>query len=363
MNRPIIAITGSAGKTTTKEMLASILQRRWKTFKSFQNGNDVWFTTQYTKQINASHRAVVLEYGMKHAGDIRRHCQLIRPDIGIVTNVGKAHMGHFNRGITGIAAAKSELIQHMNANGMLFINKDDVHSNLLSYGRFKGQVVTIGAKHKANYQAQNIRYTNQGMNFEVRLRGKLHSFFIKAFGTCNVYNALFAVAAAHRLGCPVQQIRSGLLNYEQPYARLTVHRLRNGSILINDSFNTKPELDAALDVLTHVGGKGRKVAVLGMIQDMGVYRKHMHREVGKQLADKRIDYLYTFGSHAKQIGLGAIAAGFSSQKVSSEKNMSRLRKKLMGELRPGTTLLFKGSTGGNKVLLIHVVEAIVRAKG
>ncbi|WP_282943077.1 UDP-N-acetylmuramoyl-tripeptide--D-alanyl-D-alanine ligase [Paenibacillus sp. RC67] len=359
--RPIIAITGSAGKTTTKEMLAAILQRKWKVFKSYQNGNNLWYTKQYKKQINSLHEAIVLEYGLKRAGDIKRLCQLLKPNIGMITNVGRAHIGNFNGRIKGIASAKSELIQNMPAEGTLYINKDDVHSKLLTYGGFKGKILSIGIKNKADYQATRVQYTRAGMRFQLRLNGKLQSFAIPVPGLYNVYNAIFAVAAAHRLGFTANQIQSGLMQFEKPYARLTQHRLSNGCLLINDSFNTKPELHAAVDVLHH-SGKNRKIAVLGSIADMGKQRRAMHRATGRWLARQNLNYLYTFGPHARNIGLGAIDAGFSSAKVCNVTSMRKLKIKLMSELKPDSAILFKGATGG-KVVLMHLVEDILRERG
>lgn len=360
MRKPIIAITGSSGKTTTKEMIASILQTRWRTFKSIENGNDTWFTSQYKKQINSCYKAVVLEYGMKKRGDIKRHCELIQPKIGVITNVGRAHIAHFKNGVRGIATAKSELITGMNRKGILFLNKDDHYSKLLNHKSFQGQMITVGIRNKADFSAQHIRYSSKGMIFNVRLGKEEHTFHIPCFGKCNVYNALFAIAVSHHLGCSAAEIKRGFNNMKNPYGRLSVSKIRRKMIVINDSFNTKPELDSALDVLLHVGSNGgRKIAVLGDIQDLGKHAKTIHLAQGRRLGAKKLDLLYTYGLHSRYLGIGAQQTGMSSQQVKHFTRISSLKRALAMQRKTGGTFLLKGSTNGHPVKLMHLAEWLI----
>ncbi|MCP3746739.1 UDP-N-acetylmuramoyl-tripeptide--D-alanyl-D-alanine ligase [Paenibacillus sp. A3M_27_13] len=361
MGKPVIAITGSAGKTTTKEMLASILGQRFRTFKSFENGNDTWFTSQYKKQIRVADQAVVLEYGMKKKGDIQSHCRLIKPWLGIITNVGKAHIGHFKDGLRGIAAAKSELIRGMDPSGVLFISRDDKNSRLLHVKAFKGKVLTIGIHGPADYRAEKVTYTGNGAKFRVRLKRKTRVFFIPCYGECNVYNALFAIAVSHYLGCSVSQIRTGLKRMERPYARLSIRKTKNRIVIIDDSFNTKPELDPAVSVLEHVGsGNRRKIAVLGDIKDLGKYAKSIHLAQGSKLGKKGLYRLYTYGLNSRYLGVGAMKSGLPYKKIKHFTCIPALKGQLSKHLRPGTVFLVKGSTNGNKVKLMHVVEWMLR---
>ncbi|MGG4132138.1 UDP-N-acetylmuramoyl-tripeptide--D-alanyl-D-alanine ligase [Paenibacillus illinoisensis] len=360
MRKPIIAITGSSGKTTTKEMIASILQTRWRTFKSIENGNDTWFTSQYKKQIKSFHKAVVLEYGMRKKGDIKRHCELIQPKIGVITNVGRAHIGHFQNGLVGIAAAKSELIAGMNSKGVLFLNKDDPHSKRLNLTPFQGKIKTVSTRNKADYRAQHIRYGSTGMTFNVRLDNEVHTFHIPCFGRCNVYNAMFAIGVSHYLGCTVAEIRSGFREMEKPYGRLSITKNHRKMVVINDSFNTKPELDSALDVLNHVGlARGRKIAVLGDIQDLGKHAKTIHLAQGRKLGRKKLDLLYTYGYHSKYLGIGARQSGMSSYQVKHFTKIAELKKTLAMQRKTGDTFLLKGSTNGHPVKLMHLAEWLI----
>ncbi|MFF2479674.1 UDP-N-acetylmuramoyl-tripeptide--D-alanyl-D-alanine ligase [Paenibacillus sp. NPDC058071] len=360
MRKPIIAITGSAGKTTTKEMLASILSQRWRTFKSFENGNDAWFISQYMKQIKAADQAIVLEYGMKMKGDIRSHCRLIKPWIGIITNIGKAHIGNFKDGILGIAAAKSELIHGMDPSGILFINRDDKNSRLLHIKSFKGKVFYIGIHGPGDYRAKKIAYTSNGMKFSVRLNGITRVFNIPCFGECNVYNALFAIAVSHQLGCSTPEIRTGLKKMEKPYARLSIKRTVK-SIIIDDSFNTKPELEPAMEVLERIGvGNQRKIAVLADIRDLGKYAKSIHLAQGRKLAKKGLYRLYTYGLYSKYLGIGAMESGLPLKRVKHFTDINNLKKQLSKDLGQNSVFLVKGSTNGQKVKMMHVVEWMLR---
>ncbi|KQY80780.1 hypothetical protein ASD24_17815 [Paenibacillus sp. Root52] len=361
MNKPIVAITGSSGKTTTKEMIASILQTRWRTFKSVENGNDTWFTSQYKRQITSYHKAVVLEYGMKEKGDIKRHCELIQPTFGVITNVGRAHIGHFKDGLRGIASAKSELIAGMNRKGMLFLNKDDPHSKRLNLKSFQGKRITVGLQNKADFNARNIRYSSKGMNFTVCLNQIKHRFHIPCFGKCNVYNALFAIAVSHHLGCSVAEIKRGFRKMEKPYGRLSVFKNYRKITVINDSFNTKPELDSALEVLRHVGSTGgRKIAILGDIQDLGKHAKRIHLAQGRKLGKKKLDLLYTFGNHSRYLSIGAQQEGMSSKQVKHFTQIHALKRVLAMQRKTGDTFLLKGSTNGHPVKLMDVADWLIQ---
>ncbi len=208
--KPIIAITGSAGKTTSKAFLGSILSRKWKIFES----KDYWNTTEHTKkhaeEINASHEAVVLEYGMAYPGIITNHCSIIQPNISVITNIGLAHVGNFDGDIKGVAKAKSELIHGMDQSGLLILNKDDDNSRFLETQQFKGKIITVGIHRPADYKAYDIQYKDVGMTFKIKLQGQEITMYIPILGEHHVYNALNAIAVADTLGFSPIDIQAGL---------------------------------------------------------------------------------------------------------------------------------------------------------
>lgn len=360
MNIPIIAITGTSGKTTTKEMLFSILSTKYKTFKSFQNGNDVWFTSQYVNQIDPTYESIVLEYGMTKKGDIKKHCKLIKPNFGIITNIGEAHIGSFPNGIEGIAAVKSELLEHMDENGTFFLNMDDPYSNLIPINRFKGNIITIGFTAISDYVASDIRPDKHGTWFSVILDEQVVPFFIHAYGKHNVANALFAIAVSYKLGFSIEQIQLGLRIYEKPYGRFAVNYLKNGIVIIDDTFNTKPSsMKAALDTLSEMP-QSTKIAVLGCMNDLGSHSTELHKEIGKYFSKTTINYLYTIGVEAKIIQLEAINAGVSPNRTLHFDSKEQLLEYFLNIEPMHTAILFNGYSKINKIISISDIVSSLK---
>ncbi|WP_224726350.1 UDP-N-acetylmuramoyl-tripeptide--D-alanyl-D-alanine ligase [Paenibacillus vietnamensis] len=343
--RPIIAVTGSAGKTTTKEMIAAVLRRRWSILKSAHNNNAPSATRRHAKLIRSYHRAAVLEYGMQFYNNIKWHCQHLQPTIGVITNVGRAHVGNFGGRIEGVAKAKSELIRYMKPSGTLLLNADDPNSKLLHTKGFKGKIIRVGMRSHADYRAFDVKYASGGMSFKVMLNGKAHGFYIPVFGRHNILNALFAIAISHRFGFTPQEMQAGLRSYARPNRRLKVHRLRRNIRLIDDSFSSNPDAaKAALDVLASVGA-GPKIAVLGSMMELGRYTVKGHREVGRYAAGKKLSRLYTLGGAGRHIAAGAREAGFPAGRIYSYAGKPQLQRALSRTLESGATILIKGSHG------------------
>lgn len=343
LKRPVIAVAGSSGKTTTKEMVASVLKRRWKIYKSTANRNNRQHLRQHAKKIRPSHRAVVLEYGMSARGHLRRSCKIIQPNITIITMVGTAHIGNVGGTVEGLIRAKSGIIFNMKQTGTLLLNADDVNSGQLNTGKFNGTILYVGINNEADYQAVDVRYSRYGMKFRVGLHDIYHDFFIPIWGKHNVYNALFAIAVADHLGFSPRQIKIGLKAYRKPPRRLRVYRRKKRVRIIDDTFNANPNsVKAAIDVLSSIG-KGRNIAVLGSMSELGRYSRRGHKEVGRYLADKNVTRLFTFGAKARVIGKEAISHGFSSQRVAHSSNRNTLHKRLKRTIISGSTVLVKGS--------------------
>ena len=343
LKRPVIAIAGSSGKTTTKEMIASVLQKRWKIYKSPANQNNRAHLRQHAQRIKPFHRAVVLEYGMSARGHLSRSCKIIQPNMAVVTMIGTSHIGNVGGTIENLVKAKSEIILNMKQSGTLFLNNDDMNSRKLRKGKFKGKIVTVGITGDADYQAIDVRFAERGMVFVVKMNGIKQEFFIPIFGTHNVYNALFAIAVADQLGFGPEQIKAGLKTYKRPRGRLRVYRLKNNESLIDDTFNANPNsVKAALDVLCNIS-KEKNIAVLGSMSELGRYSRRGHKEVGRYLADKNISYLFTYGDGARLIGKEAISKGFPSEKVIHSVNRKSLHRQLKRTIDSGSTILVKGS--------------------
>ncbi|TQR04017.1 YheC/YheD family protein [Psychrobacillus soli] len=343
---PIIAITGSAGKTTSKAFLASILAKKWNIFES----KDYWNTTEHTKkhaaEINDAHEAVVLEYGMAYPGVITEHCSIIKPNISIVTNIGLAHVGNFDSDIKGVAHAKSELIHGMDQEGILIINKDDENSKHLETKQFKGKIITVSTKSPANYRAYKIQYKDNGMSFKMRLQRQEIELFIPILGEHHVYNALNAIAVADYLGFTPMEIKAGLI-FKKPPRRLTIYNCRDNITVIDDTVHSHPQgVRAALDVLSNIGKK-RKIAIIGQMRELGELREEEYRKVGDYVHEKGIDILITYGFRTEEIGAQAKEKGFSPKNIYHFTKKEELHELLEKIVNKDDTILIKGASKTN----------------
>lgn len=361
--RPTIAITGSSGKTTTRELIASILETKWRIIKTKGNFNLPLHTKETAAQFNDTHRAMLLELGMGKQGAGRRHCRYIKPQISVITNVGTAHIGNLGNSIKSTAHFKSSLIHHMDPQGVLIINRDDRHSRLLETRAFKGRIVTIGIKHQADYRAQHVKYVDGGMSFQVELNDALESFMIPTYGIHNVYNALFAIAVSHLNRFSPRKIRAGLAKYVVPAHRLNVQRFKGKGFLIDDTINANPHaMKAAIRVLLNIREKDEaKVAVLGSMLELGEYSEKGHREVGHYLAQKKFDAIYCYGAEAKWIVAGAIDAGIHTQAVHHFKNRTHLHQQLKRDLTGRYAILVKGSRLMEMDLTAQYLQEMLRS--
>jgi UDP-N-acetylmuramoyl-tripeptide--D-alanyl-D-alanine ligase len=344
--KPVIAITGSAGKTTVKTMVSAVLRERWIIFESKDYCNTTSNTKEHAQLFDFIHRAVVLEYGMAYPGVITEHCSIINPNIGIITNVGLAHIGNFDGNIEALAAAKSELIHGISTKGMLLINNDDQNSRLLHTKDFQGKIITVGMDNNADYKAVNIEYTDTGMTFVTYLSGVEVPIFIPMFGRHNVYNALFAIAVGDQLGFNHKEIQNGLRNLKGPNHRLDIHRLKDGIRVIDDTVHAHPPaMKAALDILNDIGRK-QKIAILGSMPELGEKIDDYHRDIGNYVASKGIDFLYTYGRVSVSIGEGATKAGFPAEKVKHIVPWQRkiMHRELVQLIKPEATILVKGAS-------------------
>lgn len=353
--KPIIAITGSAGKTTTKAFVASILAKEWTIFES----KDYWNTTEHTKkhkeQINESHQAVVLEYGMAYPGVITEHCRIIQPNMSIVTNIGLAHVGNFDGDIKGVAKAKSELIHGMNQKGLLILNNDDDNSKWLQTQQFKGQIKTVGIRQQADYMAFNVQYKEEGMAFNVKLQNAVYAMFIPILGEHHVYNALNAIALADQLGISPKSIQAGLI-FKKPPRRLTLYHCRDQITLIDDTVHSHPQgARAALDVLCAIA-KQRKIAIIGQMRELGDLREEEYRKLGAYISDKKIDQLITYGFRTEEMGIAAQKSGMASANIHHFINKDSLHLFLKQLLKKGDTVLVKGASKTNMFETIQYLD-------
>ncbi len=292
-NIPFVALTGSVGKTTTKELVASVLSRKYNTHFTKGNFNNHIGVPLTIFGLCEEHEAAVIEMGMSNFGEIDTLSRCLMPDIAIITNVGTSHI-EFLGSQEGILKAKSEIFNGLKKGGKVILNGDDPYLITLKNSLSSFDVCYIGINNKdCDYVATDISTDETGCTF--RVNGI--SYSINLAGAHNVYNALYAIAVGEMLGLDPKQISDGLGLYRADGIRQNIISV-NAYKLINDCYNSSPQSAiAALKVLCDVKAK-RKIAVLGDIAELGDRAEEFHRGVGKAVSDSNVDILITVGSNS-----------------------------------------------------------------
>ncbi len=351
---PFVGITGSVGKTSTKEMIACAIGTKYKVLNNEGNYNNEIGVPQTIFRLDKSHEAAVIEMGMSGFGEMSILTSIVRPDVAIITNIGISHIEKLGSR-QNILRAKMEILEGLQPGGLVVLNGDDA---LLSgvKGLLTKRTVSYGLEEGVNYQAYNVRsYGENGIDFDVTVEGKDYTIHVPAPGTHNVYNALAAVAAGHELGIPTDELAKGILKYSPSKMRLNIIK-ENNLTVINDTYNSSPQsVKAALDVMEELEAD-RRIAVLGDMLELGEWSVQSHLETGRQAADKKLDYIVAVGSSASFIAEGAIAAGFASERVAAFQSNAEAVEYLQKILQSGDAILVKGSRG---MKMEEIVQALI----
>ncbi|MEX2247160.1 MAG: UDP-N-acetylmuramoyl-tripeptide--D-alanyl-D-alanine ligase [Dehalococcoidia bacterium] len=346
----VVAITGSVGKTTTKDLVATVLARRYPLLKSEGNLNSEIGLPMVLLQLTGRHRRAVLEMGMWAPGEIRLLCQIARPEVGIVTNVGPSHMERLGS-IEAIAAAKAELVESLPRDGVAVLNADDARVSAMRE-RTPAHVLTYGLRAAADVRADDIEsHGLAGVRFALVHGDQREPVYSRLPGRALVHNALSAAAAGLVDGLTLAEIAEAL-SEAQPQARLVARRGLNGSTLIDDTYNASPaSMAAALDLLAEL--PGRRIAVLGDMRELGDAEVAGHREIGLRAAEAA-DVIYAIGELGRLIGDAAREAGHRDVRAFPGK--AEAGAALAAELRPGDVVLLKGSRALELETLLDELE-------
>ena len=338
--KPLLAVTGSAGKTTTKEILAHILATRFRVMKSSGNlNNHIGLPLQLLK-LETEHDLGVVEMGMNHAGEIRALGALAHHDLAVVTTVAPVHLEFFGS-LAEIARAKYEIIETLHSGGVAVLNADDDY--VCQFGRdFKGKVVTFGIKRSADVSAQKIKLNGaEGSTFELVVGSVGEPVTFPLVGEHNIYNALAAAAAAMERGISPSQAAAALSSIAPPDKRGQVLHL-HGATIINDCYNSNPRaLEAMIDTLASMKAE-RRILVVGEMLELGPTAEALHRECGKHAAEKKIDIVIGVRGMARAVAEAACGSGTQAQFVETPEQAGEW---LARNLRPGDAVLLKASRG------------------
>jgi UDP-N-acetylmuramoyl-tripeptide--D-alanyl-D-alanine ligase len=338
--KPLVAVTGSAGKTTTKEAIAHILSTKFRVLKSEGNLNNHFGLPLMLLKLEPEHDIAVAEMGMSHGGEIAALAKIARPEIGVVTNVAPVHLEFFNS-IAEIAAAKRELIESLPSTGTAVLNADDEYVSQFGES-FKGRVVTYGTGPDADVRAENIEaHGVSGSTFDVVFEGRRSRVQLRLVGAHNIHNALATVAVALERGFDLSQAGESLSTLAPPEKRGQVIQLGNITV-VNDCYNSNPKaLEAMVQALTTMAAK-RRIVVAGEMLELGPTAGELHRESGRNIAGRNVDLLLGVRGLAQAIVESAQAEGMRAEFVATAEEAGAW---LARETRDGDVVLIKGSRG------------------
>lgn len=344
-NIPVIAVTGSTGKTSTKEIISSVLQQKFKVHKTYKNFNNEIGLPLTIFELESFHDISILEMGMNNPGEIQRLAEIGRPDVGVITNIGTAHIENLGSR-ENILKAKLEITSFFNEENLLVVNGDDEYLSTVKNTIYK--VKSISVKGNGDYNAYDIRnFGEDGIEFKCIYRGEENQFKISVPGLHNVYNALAAIAIADRFDLSCEDIRKGLLSFKSVGQRMDVITLNNGIKIINDSYNANLDsMKAALDVLSDIKCN-RKIAVLGDMFELGEFSFEAHKQVGKY-AEEKCNILVAVGKDS--IYMHKAAEKIQSNHFGTREEACQFLKDI---LKPGDAILIKASRGMSMEYIVN----------
>ncbi|MEE3327394.1 MAG: UDP-N-acetylmuramoyl-tripeptide--D-alanyl-D-alanine ligase, partial [Myxococcota bacterium] len=340
---PVVAITGSNGKTSTKELTYSILSASEPCLKNEGNLNNEFGLPLTLMRRESGHRAAVVEMGMNHRGEIARLVEIAAPNVGVITNVGTAHIEYLGS-IEEIALEKGDLIAGLSPGGTAVLNADDARV-LAQRERGPERVLTFGRKTPADIRPEQIRFETEGA-FVFRLCTPLGDTEVRVRGWAEttVENALAAAAAAVAAGSTLEEIQTGLDGFTAVPGRMQSLKMKTGAHILDDSYNANPQsVRNALETLARVKADGRAIAVLGDMGELGKDASWAHREMGRFTAETGTDLLFVMGEHAEELARAAIESGMPEENVSVCEQHGEIAQAITSLSRAGDWILVKGS--------------------
>lgn len=353
--RRVVAVTGSAGKTTTKEAIAAALAARFRVLKSRGNLNNAFGLPLQLLRIEPEHEFAVVEVGMNHAGELAALARIAAPDWGVVTNVGTAHIENFPDGQDGIARAKFELVAALPANGIAFLNCDDPY--VAQFGRdFAGRAVYFGAGPCADPQILDVAEDQNGLRIRFRAGEREGSFALRMPGAHNAQNAMAALAVAIEAGVGVDAAAATISALEPGDKRGQTISLA-GATILNDSYNSNPEALRSMIRTLAAWPAARRILIAGEMLELGEHGPNLHYASGKAAAEAGIDFVVGVRGNAEHLASAACTSGVASLFLPDAEAAGQWMAK---NLRAGDVVLVKGSRG---VRLERAIEIATSALG
>lgn len=340
----VAAITGSNGKTTTKEILAALLRAEGPTLSTRGNLNNHLGVPLTLLRLDGSHRFAVVEIGASGSGEVDALARMVRPRVGILTNIAPAHLEGFGS-LEGVRRSKGELLRHVAVSGTIIVNEDDPGALSLA-GEFSGKKLRVSVQgHDADIVAEEVGAAGpDGMSFTLRAFGRSQLVRLPLVGIHNVSNAVMAAAAALEMGVSFETVAAGLERVRAADMRSEVRVGADGTTLLVDCYNANPtSMSRALETLAQLPCRGRRIAILGQMNELGAQSREFHRALGEEAARQGIDWLLYTGMFADEVVEAATSAGLKRAESfpSHEEIMSAINR----GIKAGDSVLIKGSRG------------------
>lgn len=351
---PVIAITGSVGKTSTKDMVASVVEQNYNVLKTMGNYNNhigVPLTILGLKE----HTALVVEMGMSSLGEIRTLTNIAKPTIAVITNVGTAHIGNLGSR-ENILKAKLEIIEGLQKDGVLVINQDNDLLQAWNQTQNKCKVATFGIKNQSDNMGKEIVQQERSSEFTAVVENKELAVSVPVAGIPFVYNALCAITVGKLLAIPEEKILVGIREFELTKSRMETFENANGVTIINDCYNANYDsMKAGIEYLCGLSGK-RKIAVLGDMLELGEYSKQLHEKTGNKIANHAVDILITVGKEARYIQQEAVNSGMKKEMTKHCETVEEAISFLQERLQKEDVVLVKASNGMKFSTIIQAIR-------
>ena len=345
---PVIAITGSSGKTTTKELIASVLKKKFNVLKSLSTENNFIGVSKTLLNLRVKHDVVVLEFGTNHFGEIKNLTRIAQPTISILTNVGESHL-EFLKTLAGVFKEKKEIYKNLSEEGIVLFNGDDLFLEKIKSERIKAEKIAFSIQKKSDYQAKNIRQTNEGIEFFVGSK----KFLTKTFSISNIYNALCAIVIGRLFRISIKEINGCIAQAHSLKQRQNLYRTKKKFWMIDDTYNANPlSVRSAVESLVCFPAKGKRIFVFGDMNELGLKSKMAHKSVGRQVGKSNIDCFVTVGRKAKLATEEMKNKNIQKVNFSSCQSASKF---LSTFIQPDDIVLIKGS---RSVRLEEIVRKI-----
>ncbi|MFQ5989090.1 MAG: UDP-N-acetylmuramoyl-tripeptide--D-alanyl-D-alanine ligase [Candidatus Methylomirabilales bacterium] len=351
----VVAITGSNGKTTTKEMTGAVLRQGYRVLVSSGNLNNLVGVPLTLFRLREDHQVAVLELAMNARGEIHRLTEMAEPDVGVITNIGEAHL-EFLGSVEEVAEAKGELLPFLNGDRVAILNRDDPYLAPL-FSRVRGRLLTFGLDAHADVRGERIRLSKDGQtHFTLCAGSARRSIRLHVPGRMNVLNALAAAAVGVAFGLDLEAIAAGLEGAPAAAMRMNKILHPSGAVIINDAYNANPtSMAAALETFFRMAREKEAIVVLGDMLELGSVSEAAHRRVGALAAQMRPARLITVGERARAIGEGASLQGFDTTRIHCCRDHEEAQAVLRAQLTRTPWILLKASRG---VKLEKILEGL-----